>query len=307
MSFFSNVGKTFKKVFSNPVTAIAATLAIGAIIFTGGAALGLAPLGIAGGWGAAASSLFGSMGATGTLGTLLTGAVTQAGYGAVLGGVLGAVTGGSDGLTKGLTTGAIAGGLAGGVMGGLGMATDPLAGAFGAASESAGGVALPSVANADALAPGAGFQAAGATPPPTGFTTGLNAALPAPTPLLPGMASSGPAGAVTGKTVGTGLSGWIERHPTLVGSAVSGLGQGLAGAASAGDETDAINAEYDRIDANYKVGPGALTRYEPGASKYQTPEEKYGRSGGSRRQSARTRRRFRYDPAVGRVVQVETA
>ena len=109
------VAKVFKKVVKVVKKVLPVILAAAAIYFTAGAALGVA--GTAGGWGGAASGLVGKLGLGSTLSSVLTGAVTQAGYGAVLGGGLALVTGGDVG--KGLLRGAAAGAITGGITGAI--------------------------------------------------------------------------------------------------------------------------------------------------------------------------------------------
>ena len=67
-------------------------------------------------------------GMSGTLGNIVTGAVTQAGYGAAMGAATSAITGGDIG--DGAFYGAAAGTATGRVSGALGWQTDPLANAF---------------------------------------------------------------------------------------------------------------------------------------------------------------------------------
>ena len=85
-----------------------------AAFFTFGAALG-----VTAGWGAIVSGAMAKVGLSGTLASVVGGAVAQAGYGALSGGVLGAVTG--KGLLKGAQQGALAGAITGGVAGGFGF------------------------------------------------------------------------------------------------------------------------------------------------------------------------------------------
>jgi hypothetical protein len=139
------VGKVFKAVVKVVRKVAPVVLAAAAIYFTAGAALGVS--GAAGGWGAAAASMTSSMGATGTLGSVLTGAITQAGYGAAMGGVTSLLTG-QDPM-KGMQAGALGGAITGGISGGLGLPTDPLKGI----GES-GGAAVADGAGADAAASG---------------------------------------------------------------------------------------------------------------------------------------------------------
>lgn len=95
------VGKVFKKAAKVVKKVAPIALGAAAVYFTAGAALGFAPT-----LGAAAGSLVGSsvLGNT-TLASVVTGAITQAGYGAAIGGLTAAATGGS--ISKGMQTGAL--------------------------------------------------------------------------------------------------------------------------------------------------------------------------------------------------------
>src|SRR5690348_12280713 len=108
----SSVGKIFKPLAKVAKKVLPAALAIGAIVFTAGAAMGALPS-----WGTAVSGFMGSLGldSGGLLGRTLIGAVTQAGYGAVIGGATSALTGGK--FENGLLIGAAGGALSGGAMG----------------------------------------------------------------------------------------------------------------------------------------------------------------------------------------------
>jgi hypothetical protein len=91
------VGKIIKKV------AIGA-IAVGAVVLTGGAALGILP---------SLGTMVGGLGLSAGLTSVLTGAISTGAVGAVTG----LVTGGFKGMTKGLLMGAATGG----IMGGLGI------------------------------------------------------------------------------------------------------------------------------------------------------------------------------------------
>lgn len=217
------VGKVFKKAVKVVKKIAPIALGAAAIYFTAGAALGFAPT-----LGAAASSLTGSLGLSGTLGSVVTGAVTQAGYGAAIGGLTAAATGGS--ITKGMQTGAVTGAITGGVTGGLGFNTDPLS--------SLNGGEAASAAQAASGGPGQ-LTAPGALSAPQVATSPLGAAAPAVAQAAP--ASSG------------GLLSWLGNNQTLVGTAVSGLGQGLMGAAEGSAQRDAMRDERTAIANNYAL------------------------------------------------------
>ena len=236
---FKSVGKIVKKV------ALPA-LAIGAIVFSGGAALGLAPM--AGGFGGAVASTLGSMGlsTTGALGSALTGAVTQAGYGAAMGAATAAVGGGDIG--KGMAKGAL-----------LGAATGGLSGALRPAAEAARGLA-PTVSGRNL--PGG----------PLARPTGLAAAA-APVAPGTGMASR----------LGAGLGKFME-GPAF-GQTLAGIGQGLATgigqkaqaaeARAAREDEQAFDvAEQERRTASYDVGSSPY-RTGSNRSAQPTPTERW--------------------------------
>ena len=77
----SGIGKVFSTVTSGVARVGKAIMGVGATTFTAGAATGAAPL-ASGGLAGIVQKFTG----TSTLGNILTGAITQAGYGALIGG-----------------------------------------------------------------------------------------------------------------------------------------------------------------------------------------------------------------------------
>ncbi|MEM7528832.1 MAG: hypothetical protein AAF416_14335 [Pseudomonadota bacterium] len=125
------------------------------------------------------------MGLTGTAATVVTGAITAAGYGAAaglaLGGVKGAVTG--EGFVKGAldgaSTGFVTGAITGGIGAGLGYNVDPFKGigVEGAASEGAAATGLAEAqSGADALAGSAGSDTLATTAPKGAFGSSTTSA-----------------------------------------------------------------------------------------------------------------------------------
>lgn len=238
---FSKVGNIVKKV-ALPV------LAAGAIVFTGGAALGLAPL--AGGFGGAVASGLGALGlsTTGTLGSVLTGAVTQAGYGAAIGGIGSKLMGGS------FSDGAAMGGLAGAVTGGLGgMMAAPASGAV-----TASGRTAPTVGG---LAGRTGVTPAIANPAAVGG------------PATAGAASTGPAGLLGG--FGKFLSS------PVAGQMLAGAGQGILEGKALQDAQRARDKyardDQKRVTASYDVEPGTYDEAEPDKTRRPSARNKYER------------------------------
>jgi hypothetical protein len=78
------VGKVFKKVFAVAKKVLPIALAVGAVVLTGGAAIGALP---------AVGTVIGGLGLSAGVTTALTSAVTMAGWG----GLAGLVTGGKGG------------------------------------------------------------------------------------------------------------------------------------------------------------------------------------------------------------------
>ena len=121
----SGLMKSVKKVFRKVTKAVGkvapVALAAAAIFFT--AAGAMSPAGGMGGWAENVNSAIQKMAGTGILADTLAGAVTQAGYGAIIGGVGGAVMG--KGAMKGAQYGSLAGAVTGGV---TGYMTNPISG-----------------------------------------------------------------------------------------------------------------------------------------------------------------------------------
>ncbi len=214
------IGKTFKKVVKTVKKIAPYALAAAAVVFTGGAALGALPT-----FGAAMSSLVGSVGLSGALGTAVTGALTNAGFGAAVGGVLG----GKSGLKAGALTGAITGGL----MGPIGGVTPDAQ----AASKLTGALDTAG-ANAANLAANVG-------------STGIGE-------LAPVAAQAGSAGAAAAPAITSGLMGSVATSTAANGGGLLGnplitsqVLQGLGGAFSQRGLVKAQEEEAKRIQANY--------------------------------------------------------
>jgi hypothetical protein len=141
------IGKVFKKVAKVVKKVLPYALVIGAIVLTGGAAIGALP---------AVGTMIGGLGLSAGVTSALTSAVTMAGWG----GLAGLVTGGKKGMLMGGAMGALSGGLLGAV-GGLGGAVAP--------SAVAGG---PGAMPFDLLAQGGGTAAAGAATSGPGIAGG---------------------------------------------------------------------------------------------------------------------------------------
>ncbi len=276
----SKVVKGVKKVFKKIVKVIKKVapiiLAIGVVVFTAGAALGFAPAFAT--WSAAVSTATAGLG-SGVLGTAVTGAITQAGYGAIIGGTVSAVSGGS--FSEGAKSGAKVGAITGGVSGGFN--------AFKAGAT---------------LTKGAPPYRYGSTTPPAGSTPGTAPPISGP-PAPPGTPVGGvgppvgpgapPGGGAGGLIRGAGK--FIKDNPTLVGHAVQGIGAGLMAGSAADAERAFVRERFDQTRANYAgTDPGQTYRgLEPGTGK--SPTERYDpRNFGSFE--------YRYDPEQGRIIKV---
>ncbi len=269
-SLFKGVRKLFKKVLKVVKKLAPIILGVAAIVFTGGAALGLA--GMAGGWGAAAATVGTTIGGSGLLGTVLTGAITQAGTGALIGGAIAAATGGP--ISKGMMRGAAAGAVTGGVMGGVGHVRNA-SGVEGYGPITEGSVTttpLPETAGVNyGAGTGQAVDAAGNVIPPTGGG---------------------------GRGLLRGVGSFIKDNPEIAGGIITGIGQGLLSGSEADAEKDLLRARHRLISSKYEGSdPGATYRgLAPGTSG-QSPTERFDpRSYGSFE--------YQYDPKAGRIVKV---
>ncbi len=261
-SAFESVTESFEE---NPALTIGlGALTVGAVVFTGGAALGLGGA-FAGGFGGSVAQGVAALGMEGTtVGSVMTGALTSAGYGTAIGAATAAVTGG-DVLT-GAAIGAGAGALSGGI-GGL-LASSGGGGAGGAAAGMTGGKVAAEMTET-AMGDTTDYGVAGPQEP---------AVPPAEAPSVE-MINAGyqnqPGG--PGDNAGPGLfgrGGWVENNPELAGNIVQGLGAGLM----ASSREEAVLEAYkersksqERLEAqrraNYGTGGGiAPYRYAAGGS-----------------------------------------
>jgi len=268
---FKAIGKVFKGIV-NVVKKIALpVLAIGAVILTGGAALGVLPaLGGTGG-------LLASVGIKGALASILTTAASAATFGAVGA----AITGGN--IIKGATSGFMAGALMGGVgaaMGGLGGTAQTAA--QGAQQVSATGAMTPAQAQAAMTSSGTleAGTAIGKMPSlvdtsiglgGTGASSGLAAASGAGSGVLapvassagslissaPAVSSGGGLGGAFGRVLG-GVGTFAEKNPILFGNLVSGVGQGIM----ANEAAKERRREQERIAASYDGIGSVLPTYD---------------------------------------------
>lgn len=263
-----SVTKVFKKVVDVVKKVLPAALAVGAVVFTGGAALGVLPA-----WGTAVSGLVSQMGAGSLLSSVLSGAVTQAGYGALMGAATSALTGGN--ISKGLQMGALGGAVTGGVMGGLGMPTDPLSGLneqVPSAGANMGGdisAGQQGILNNASVGPETIVGGGDALSPAASAAPGMPSVT---APAAPGVAAPTAPGVVPTGNGLLGAGGWIERNNALVGNVASGLGTAMLKTGEASETAqlrkDMAEAELNKqreqqawLTGNYAgAGPGLLTQ-----------------------------------------------
>lgn len=229
----SGIKKVFKKVVDVGKKVLPVALAVGAAVFTAGAALGALPA-----WGTVAGSLGTLIGGSGTLGTVLTGALTHAGYGALAGGLVSSLMGGS--FESGAQLGALTGTVTGGVSGLL------------APPAPAGATEARGLLNANAATKGVDAatrasieQSLGGMPPPSQGAIGSAVAKAAPSAaqsqIATGAAVQRAATAPGSMLTQQVKAFWdaIKDSPVAAG-AIQGIGQGLAAVASQEDPTAAI-------------------------------------------------------------------
>lgn len=300
----SGIVSGITKVFTTVGTAVArvgrAVLGVGATTFTAGAASGAGSMASGG-----LSGIISRFTGGGVLGNVLTGALTQAGYGALIGGAASALTGGS--FAKGALMGAAGGALSGGLMGAAGLNADPLTRGFG----------MPTGGNVPGVTSGV---TSGATPSGA-MPTGVSAQAPTTVPTTTGAGSSGMSGgwaaangmgstipavaqaaapaALSGGGLFSGGLGQFINSP-MGGNLISGLGQGLAGYMASRERNDAAEADRNfvrerdqRITDSYNIDPTAYHQPVAADTGRPTPASQY------------ARRRYVYDREQGMIVMRE--
>lgn len=206
------IGKVFKKVVKVVKKVALPALMIGAVVLTGGAALGVLP---------ALGTMVGGLGLSAGLTSVLTGAISTGALGAV-GGFL---TGGMKGATKGFLMGAATGG----VLGGLGVTgVNGILGGGKAAASTATSAGSSGLVQSSGLAQAIGnplpsvFQGAAGMAPAAGSV--FSAAAPAAASILP--SAAGVASAAVPAAAG-GLGGMLS-NPLLLSQLTGGIAQAFA-------------------------------------------------------------------------------
>ncbi|RJF80957.1 hypothetical protein D3877_12040 [Azospirillum cavernae] len=283
-----SIGKVFKKVVNTASKILPVALAAGAVMFTAGNALG-----ITSSWGEAVKGVTDSLGAGSGLSSIITGAVTNAGYGAVAGAATSALSGG-DALQ-----GAQYGAAAGAVLGGAQGAYDSYASGSTPASAATGN---------DAASSGARIEGGGQpSDTPQGGVAGGGATMKpavAPSAVTSGAASSS-------ADAGAGIidkGGWLERNGALVGNVLLGVGKGLAGA-DANAQTKALQQQADIVRQNYGLPRVGLltgtqttnTTVDQGPPR-MTPAQRFSPTA----YGATGQGQYVYDPSTGRYTLVQS-
>lgn len=262
------IGKVFKKVGKVLKKVALPVLAIGAVVLTGGAALGLLP---------AVSSVVGGLGLSAGLTTALTGVVSGAGWGGIVGGIVGG--------KKGFLKGAMMGGLTGGVL----SATGAL-GAGGAGSTASA---------ASGAAPAAPITGGGLLSSSTELAQGVAAVPSNLTDAVPSLSSAGGGG-------GGGLLGSVGSNPYVVPSLIQGVGGALSANEQNKALSKREKKQAEQRAANYRVTEGLLTPdyRQPSSAQRLDPADRFSPAYYDRVQP---RTQYVYDEQLGQVVEKKVA
>jgi len=279
----SGIGKVFSAVGSAAARVGSAFTGVGATTFTAGAAAA-APSMATGGLSGIVSSFTGG----GVLGNIITGAVTQAGYGALIGGAVGAMTG--QGFGKGALMGGLGGAVTGGLFGAAGVNPDPLTKGFGQSQQS--GV-VPVEGTATGAAP-TGSTASAPLDYPSSRVAQANGDITGSVTPAASAVAAAPAAASGGGGLGKFLSSEAG------GGLIAGVGRGLGAymdskqrAEEAEKDRQFLRDKEQRLQDSYSVDPSALNGpVAVDTTARPTPAQAYGRT------------RYEYDPAQGRIVSV---
>jgi hypothetical protein len=252
--FLHSVGKVFKKVVKAAIKIAPYAIMVGAVVLTGGAALGALP---------AVGSVIGGLGLSAGVTAALTTAVTTAAIGTAVGAGTAALSGGN--ILKGASQGALAGAVSGGILG----AVAPAATAAGSAASTAGEFAAPALtgdaaSTAAAWGGGTGIAALDSVP-------ALATAAPAAITGLPGIAAP----AASGGGV-SGLLGSALKSPVVAGL-IQGVGNGISANETAKAQQRMAQDNRDFLTGNYKTsGAGLLgQQVQPVTAGYVAPADKF--------------------------------
>lgn len=227
---FKAIGKVFKSVV-NVVKKIALpALMIGAVVLTGGAALGLLP---------AVGTMIGGLGLSAGLTTVLTGAITYGALGAGIGGLTAAISG--KNILKGATTGFIGGAIGGGLLGAVAPGAIQANGFFGGAlnaGKSAAVTGLESLHEAGAAAGATESFGSAASAIPSSVIDATPAAFSADIAGAPGSFAAAGDASSYGGLLSSAASDAAPSYATTAFSAApagtGGLPPGFGGGAASG-------------------------------------------------------------------------
>lgn len=275
------VGKAFKSVVKVVKKVALPALAIGAVVLTGGAALGVLPS-------------IGALGSSLGLSAGLTGILSTAAQGATFGALGSLLTGGNPlkGATKGF--------MLGGVMGGIGAIGAGAGGPMNAAqsvqgaAQSGGAAAAGGSAASAGSAMQSGAQALSVNSAAAGLGSGgigsaMTPAVAAITPSVAQGVAMAPSVAAVPSAGGGGLLGFLNRNPMLASGLIQGIGSGLVASEQAKEvrkQREAIAANYGDMSGLFQLPDGYAADGQPAASRYDPAV--YGK--------------VKYDPNTGRVV-----
>jgi hypothetical protein len=210
---FKSLGKIFKSVIKTVIKIAPYALAAAAVVFTGGAALGILPA-----FGAAVGGVVSSLGLSAAVTGALTGAITSAGFGAAIG----FVTGGKKGMQRGALMGALSGGVLGAVSPGV----------FGIVKGASGAVTTANALSHAGNAFGAGAATTGIAPATTASGVGASTSLStAPT----GLAGSAATAASAAPPISAAASGIAPVSSAISGVAPVASAQGADALTNFGD------------------------------------------------------------------------
>lgn len=278
-SIVSGIGKIFTTVTQTAVKVGQAVAGVGSTLFTAGAASGAGPMA-----GGGFTSLIKNFTGGGVLGNVLSGAVTQAGFGALAGGAIGALTG------QGFAKGAMMGGLTGAVTGGLGG----LAGAAGLGAQPPGVDGITTGSTPTGMVP---TGSTGRVPSTINATQSVSGAPQA------AMGQTAAQVAASAPAASGGIMSGLGRFMTSEagGGLLAGLGKGLgaymdqkAKADESQKDRDFIRDKEQRLQDSYNVDPASL----PGNG-YQPPQPDQSRPTPTQKYA---RRRYSYSPEQGRII-----
>lgn len=236
-------------------------LAIGAVVLTGGAALGILP---------SVGSLAGSLGLSSTLTSVLVAGAKAATFGAVGA----ALTGGNiiKGATMGFAVGGALGGL-GAALGGAGTAAKTAVTTAGGASQAGSTMAQGADAALKAVGatPGAaGSTAAGAAAKGLG-TVASSVAAPVVSSAAPVASIAAPAVTAAVPASSGGVLGFLNQNPMVAAMGIQGLGAGISAKAQADEarkEREQIAANYGDTSGLYRLPAGQGQALPDAATKY---------------------------------------